>query len=92
MARLVDIEVELPHQRPPKPLDDAEMRWAVPFSPLETTRGAGSSKGEPMLCAASPGLEQVIGQWADELAAIGSGTAALDYRSWKDVYDHEGAK
>lgn len=45
--------------------------------------------GEAVLRTMRPGLEQIIDQWADELAAISTGTAELDYQSWKDVYNPE---
>lgn len=49
----------------------------------------GTVDGVPVLRTARPGLEQVIDQWADELRSVESGTARLDYQSWKDVYDPE---
>ena len=45
--------------------------------------------GEPVLRTVRPGLEQIIDQWADELAAVSTGTAELDYQSWKDIYNPE---
>ena len=45
--------------------------------------------GEAVLRTVRPGLEQIIDQWADELAAISTGTAERDYQSWKDVYNPE---
>ena len=45
--------------------------------------------GEPVLRTVRPGLEQIIDQWADELAAVNTGTAELNYQSWKDIYNPE---
>lgn len=43
----------------------------------------------PVLRTVRAGLEQIIDQWADELAAVEDGTAGLSYQDWKDVYDPE---
>lgn len=45
--------------------------------------------GEPALRTVRPGLEQIIDQWADELAAVDGGAAELDYQNWKDIYNPE---
>lgn len=45
--------------------------------------------GESVLRTVRPGLEQIIDQWADELEAIESGAAQLDYQDWKDIYNPE---